>query len=207
MIPLVLSAQVYERTGRNLGLYAGANTSFVKANYSKDYLLTYSASGGITHMVHPGIYPKIGYHFSKMPSSFQNDRNDLMTDLHSIEGSVLIDKNLIKLANGVRVNGGCHYLSIGLILAPEYRYTFSEKNHTNKSFGEFSLLSGLSFTHIYKNMGRRNKSRTTQYDIFFRKGFTPFYIAESDGEKLSFRRFEVGLSIRKIHHQVSNFLR
>ena len=202
-------AQIYEKTGRNLGVYFGGNASFVASNASQTPLATYSASGGLIHMVSPGIYPKLGYHYGKMPSSIGNDRMELMSDLHSIEGSVLIDKRLLKLSKGVRVLGvgGCHYLSIGLILAPEYRYTFSRSGFRNDSFGEISLLSGLSFTHVYKSMSKRNKSRTTQYDVFFRQGFTPFYATDFGGEPVTFKRFEVGLSIRKIKHQVSNFLR
>lgn len=206
LVPSTYMAQIYERTGKNLGVYFGGNASFISSNLNKTPYVTYSASGGLIHMVSPGIYPKLGYHYGKMPSKAGNDRMELMSDLHSIDGSLLIDKSLIKLSKGVRVMGGCHYLSIGLIIAPEYRYTFSSSQFRNDSFGEISLLSGLSFTHMYKRMSKRNKSRTTQYDVFFRQGFTPFYTTEFGGEPVTFKRFEVGLSIRKIKHQVFNFL-
>ena len=206
LISLSANSQIYERTGKNWGVYAGANYSFINSNISKKHEQTYSTSIGLTRMLQNGIYPKIGYHYTEMPSVLRTESIDIMSKLHSAEVSILIDRNLFKLRKGVRVSGGCHYLAIGYILAPEYRYTFSNGTYKNNSSGEFSVLTGLSFTHIKKSMNKRNKSRTTQYDVFFRNGFTPFYSLETNGEELNFKRFEVGISIRKIRHGVYNFL-
>ena len=200
------NSQIYERTRQNFGLYAGANYSFINSNISKKHELTYSASIGFTRMIRKGIHPKLGYHYSEMPSAFRSGQSDIMSKLHSAEGSILINKHFFKFSKGARVRGGCHYLSVGLIMAPEYRYTFSNKTYRNKSPGEFSLLTGLSFTHIKKSMSKKSKSRTTHYDIFFRKGFTSFYSLETNDEQIKFKRFEVGISIRKIRHGVYSFL-
>jgi hypothetical protein len=201
-----INAQIYERTRKNIGVYVGSNMSFVSSDRITVNEMTYSVSGGLVHMILPGIYPKLGYHYMKMPAGLRNNSNIIMSDLHSIEGSVLFDKNLFKFSKGVRVIGSCHYLSIGLILAPEYRYTFSGRNQTNVSTGEVSILAGFSFTHIHKSMSRKNKSRTTQFDLFARKGLTPFYMLNLAGKDQKFTRFEIGISIRKIKHQVYNFL-
>jgi|SaaInl6LU_22_DNA_1037377.scaffolds.fasta_scaffold58173_1 hypothetical protein len=206
LISLSVNSQIYERTGKNWGVYAGANYSFINSNISKKHELTYSTSIGLTRMLQNGVYPKLGYHYSEMPSVFRIGSSDIMPKLHSAEASILIDRNLFKLRKGVRVRGGCHYLSIGYILAPEYRYTFSNKIHKNNSLGELSVLTGLSFTHVKKSMSKKNKSRTTQYDIFIRNGFSPFYSLETNEEELNFKRFEIGVSIRKIRHGVYNFL-
>jgi hypothetical protein len=206
VLPSIGLGQVYERTGKNLGLYLGAQGSLINSNVSDNNPLGYSFGGGLIHMASPGIYLKAGYHHANLPKEFMPRTGEASNQLHSAEGAILIDKRLLKLHKGRRIGNGCHYLSIGLILSPEYRYAFTDEALENRSSGEFSLLTGFSFTHIYKNMGYRNKSRTTQYDLFVRNGFTPYYQSDVTGNNVMLKRLEFGLSIRKIRHQVSNFL-
>ena len=77
------NSQIYERTRQNFGLYAGANYSFINSNISKKHELTYSASIGFTRMIRKGIYPKLGYHYSEMPSAFSSGQSGIISKLHS----------------------------------------------------------------------------------------------------------------------------
>lgn len=207
LLPLIAQAQIYVRTGENLGLYASGQVSAIKSTNGQSRNTSFSVNGGLIHMFHPGIYGKFGYQFSDMSNLTLMRDQQFSNGLHSLEGSVLFDKNLLKLVNGKLVGNSCHYLSLGLILAPEYRYhLFSQRNNLT-NVGEFSVLGGLSLCHIYKNRGARTQSRTIQYDLFCRYGVTPFLATENtNGQTESLKRVEFGIGIRYIRHKVYNFL-
>lgn len=206
-LPFITQAQIYLRTGENLGLYASGQVSAIKSTNGQSRNTSFSANGGLIHMFRPGIYGKFGYQYSDMSNLTLMRDQQFSNGLHSLEGSVLFDKNLLKLVNGKLVGNSCHYLSLGLILAPEYRYhLFSQRNNLT-NVGEFSVLGGLSLCHIYKNRGARNQSRTIQYDLFCRYGVTPFLETENiNGQTESLKRVEFGIGIRYIRHKVYNFL-
>jgi hypothetical protein len=167
-----------------------------------------SGSLGIVHMVSPGIYPSIGYTLNSSQQVFSRQGVSFpLQQSHTLDASVLFDKQILKLLNGRRVLGGCHYLSLGLILAPEYHYMFGNSNLKNSSYGEFATSIGLSFYHFQKSMRKKVKANTRQYDIFFRKGFTPILSVSDNGTETNYFRQEIGLRVRFIRHQVTNFLR
>jgi hypothetical protein len=197
--------QMYQRTGRNLGLTLGVQGSMLQG---KNDVTGFGGSVGLIHMIHPGIFIKSGYTYlkSNVPSG---SRPGLLppTEHQTIDASLLIDKRILKLSHGrpVATTYGCHYFSIGIIAAPEYHYDIHYRSSGNTTPHEFSGLVGLSFCHIYKNKGRSSMSRSTQYDIFYRHGFTPFFTSSTSGN--SFKRAEIGIQIRRIRHQVASSIR
>jgi len=106
-----------------------------------------------------------------------------------------------------RINGVCHYLSLGLILAPEYHYMFGTRENPNESFGEVGAQVGLSLYHFYSSASKKARGRTRQYDLFYRHGFTPIFSQTINGEKQNFYRQEIGIRVRLIRHQVYDFLK
>ncbi len=159
---------------------------------------------GLTHMLVPGIYPKIGYGYSTLSSGL--NRNSLSVyHAHNLETSLLFDKSLFKLVRGRFVRNACHYVSIGLIGAPEFRLQFSGNSATFNRY-EASGLLGLSFTHVAKNRGRAAMARTQQLDIFVRRGFTPTATLQYNEQMLTYRRLEVGVQLRFVFHQVNSFV-
>lgn len=206
-LPVITQAQIYVRTGENLGLYASGQVYAINSTKGQSGTPSFSANGGLIHMFHPGIYGKFGYQYSDLSNLTHLRDLQFSKGLHSLEGSVLFDKNLLKLVNGKLVRNSCHYMSLGLILAPEYRYhLFSQRNNLT-NMGEFSMLGGISLCHIYKNRGAAKQSRTIQYDLFYRYGVTPFLATENaNGQIESLKRAEIGIGIRFIHHKVYNFL-
>lgn len=200
--------QMYERTGKNLGLYFSAQPlSYLNTKGTNTATRNFNGSVGVVHMLRPGIYSSVGYTFSKTqtntsryPSAFP------MQSANGIDASLLFDKQLLKLVNGRRVHGSCHYLSIGLIIGPEYHYMFGNEQVKNESLGEFAGIIGLSFFHFRKSMSKRVKANTKQFDLFFRNGFTPLFTVNTmDGQQKYYRQ-EIGVRVRLIRHQVSNFL-
>ena len=124
---------------------------------------------------------------------------------HCIETSMLLDKRLFKMVNGRFVRNTCHYVSVGLIGAPEFRLQFS-KNREVFNRLEASGMLGLSFTHTTKNRGRSSMARSQQLDFFIKQGFTPTATLQIGNQSFDFRRFEVGAQLRFVFHQVNSFL-
>jgi hypothetical protein len=200
--------QIYERTGKNLGIYfAGQPISQLSEKPFKSGLNNLSGSLGIIHMLVPGIYPSIGYTFNRNENMTERDNSFIsIQNGHILDASLLFDKQLLKLVKGRRVLGGCHYLSLGLIAGPEYHYMLGTRAIPNESFGEIAGQFGLSFYHFQKSMGKRPRSKTRQYDVFYRRGFTPIFSTTQNGIQTNLYRQEIGIRVRLIRHQVSNFL-
>ncbi len=196
--------QMYHRTGKNLGFTLGVNTGSIA---STDVDQNISGSFGLIHMVVPGIFLKGGYTYTQRFFP-ENVRVSTLPEEkgHQLDASVLIDKRILKFVDGhaLSTSYGCHYFSLGLIAAPEYHYHLNSADRANLTPHEFTGLIGLSLCHIYKNKGRMSMGRTTQYDLFYRHGFTP-YFTSVNGDK--FKRFELGIQIRRIKHQVKNSIR
>jgi hypothetical protein len=202
--PLFGISQLHHRTGKNIGInLSGTMGTFDKSNLSSNLLS--GASVGVHHMSSPGIYPMIGYTFSKLNYLEQRSPLTNLGSTHTVDASLLIDKRLVKFSNGVRVSNACHYLAIGLILAPEFHY-FIDPLGNNPVPGEFTGLAGLSFTHKISR-GLRSFEHTRQFDIFVRKGLTPYYSTTFAGEKQDFKRLEFGIRWRYTHHQMSSSVR
>ncbi len=205
LLGLSAFGQMYQRTGKNIGLTFAAQGSFLQnTNDSKGL----GGSVGLIHMMKPGIYLKSGYSYTKHEQA-QNSRLGSPTpSIHqTVDASLLIDKRILKLSKGrpIATAYGCHYFSIGVIAAQEYHYDVYARSSNNTTPHELTGLIGFSFCHIYRSKGRQNMSKTTQFDLFYRHGWTPYYTHAATGE--AFKRAEFGLQIRRIRHQVTNLLR
>ena len=198
-------AQVYERTGKNLGVYVSSQPISHWKTKSSD-LLTQSVGGsiGFIHMVYPGIYPSIGYTFNQMLDS-RNALTVTKPQNHMLDASLIVNKRIAKLFK-TRIHNTCHYLSLGFIIAPEYHYLIWREDQPNNSRGEVSGQVGLSLYHYYSSLSKKAKSKTIQYDFFFRNGFTPILSTKINGIQQDYYRREFGVRIRFVKHQVYNFL-
>lgn len=199
--------QFYERTGKNFGMYFSAQPlSLIKQSEETFALTNINGSAGFVSMVSRGIYPTVGYTFSHQLNSGIRKTSFPLEQSHIVDASILFDKRLVKLMDK-RIKGVCHYLSLGLILAPEYHYMFGTREHPNESFGEVGGQIGLSLYHHYSSSSKRARSKTRQYDLFYRHGFTPIFAQTIDGVQQKFYRQEIGLRVRLIHHEVYDFLK
>ena len=213
-IVLILSqntsnAQIYERTGKNLGLYFSVQpiASFQEKTQALN-TTAFTAGTGIVHMLAPGLYPSLGYTFTAFEQAqvFGRMNEISLQHSHTLDAGFLVDKQIAKLYNG-RIRSMCHYFSLGFILGPEYHYMLGNREMKNESFGEIGGQIGLSIYHHSSTMNKRSKGKTRQYDVFYRKGFTPVFATSISGVKQEFYRQEIGIRVRLIRHQVYNFLK
>jgi len=201
------SVQFYERTGKNFGMYFSAQPlSVIKQSGDPFALTNVNGSAGFVSMVSRGIYPTLGYTYAHQLNAGIRNTSFPLAQSHMVDASILINKRLVKLMNK-RINGICHYVSLGLILAPEYHYMFGTREHPNESFGEVGGQIGLSLYHHYSSASKRARSKTRQYDLFYRQGFTPVFAQTIGGVQQKFYRQEIGIRVRLIHHEVYDFLK
>lgn len=200
LLTIVLSnsstAQFYERTKRNMGIYLTGST-FVSTDETKalDQLNSYTIGGGIHHMLIPGVFPYAGYRYTA-PSEFFNGRTTV-SSFHAIHAGVLLDKHLTKVQLK-KIGSLCHYHALGIILGPEYQYAIGQRG-----FGELSAQIGLSIYHHVSGGNKRTKGNTFQYDVFYRHGFTPIL---SYGSTKIYSQ-QIGLRMRYTKHKVFDFLK
>ena len=206
LIGMIGNAQYYERTGKNFGVYftgvplASTATSMKQLNAN-----TFTLGAGIMKMPIPGISLSAGYGYSSFRNYGSRVSNVPYVSAHSVVGSVLIDKRIAKLQHK-KVRGMCHYLSLGLLVGMDYTYMFGTRAIPNQSFGEVGGQVGLSFCHVYSGAGKRSRSQTNHYDVFYRQGFTPAIQSDFSGQDQSFYRCEIGVRVRLMRHQIYDFL-
>lgn len=203
----ICHSQFYERTNKNIGVYFSVEPlSSLKSKSDHFRLNAFSGSVGVIHKIVPGIYISGGY--TDILVSDENPRYLTLANknISVLDASLFLDKRIAKLMNQ-RINGRCHYLSLGFIGGPEYHYVLPLKSFSNDSFGEISGIAGLSLNHVVSSASKKSKSWSFQYDIYYRKGFTPLISFEQFENTTNLYRQEIGLRVRIIKHQVYDFLK
>lgn len=199
--------QFYERSGKNYGMYFSVQPlSVLKKSGDPSTFTNVNGSLGFVSIVSKGVYPSFGYTYSHQLNTSARNPSFSVRESHMVDASVLINKRLVTLMNK-RIHGVCHYVSLGLILAPEYHYMFGNREHQNESFGEVAGQIGLSLYHHYSSSSKRGRSKTRQLELFYRQGFTPIFTETINGTEQKYFRQEIGIRIRLIHHQVYDFLK
>ena len=111
-------SQIYERTGKNLGMYFSAQPlSNLKVKGTNSATRNFNGSAGIVHMLRPGIYSSVGYTFSKtLETSSRNPSVFPMQSAHGIDAALLFDKQLLKSSQIHSYKMvGCFILSIKVL--------------------------------------------------------------------------------------------
>ncbi|MFN5633821.1 MAG: hypothetical protein ACK49D_04045 [Flavobacteriia bacterium] len=207
LIEMIGNAQSYVRTGKNFGFFlGGAPIATTASNMKQLSTNTLSFSAGFMKMPIPGITFSAGYGYSQFKHASPTMRTFPYSSAHSVMGSILADKRIAKLQQK-KVRGMCHYLSLGLLVGVDYTYMFGSRLLPNESNGEIAGQVGLSFCHVYSGSGKRTRSQTNHFDVFYRQGFTPAITLTNTGEKLSYYRCELGIRVRLMRHQVYDFLK
>ncbi len=207
LIGMIGNAQYYERTGKNFGIYftgvplASTATSLKQLNAN-----TLTVGAGLMKMPIPGITLSAGYNYSSFKGFVTRGVTVPYASAHSVVGSLLFDKRIAKLQQK-KVRGMCHYLSLGLLVGMDYSYMFGTRALPNQSYGEVGGQVGLSFCHMYSGAGKRTRSQTNHYDVFYRQGFTPAIQSNFSGQLQSFYRCEIGVRVRLMRHQIYDFLK
>ncbi len=202
-------SQRFAYTGKawSLGISTQPISSFYQKN-DKLKINAFSSSVALSKKIYKGIYPTIGYTYSKSNEEVNSnprtlDVNSLnINDAHSINTGVLFQKHLM-VTQSRRISTGCFRQTLSLILAPEYNYMFTNGIRTNKSNGEVALKMGLCLFNSYSGTA----PKTILWDLYYRKGFTPIISYEDQYGKQQFYKDEIGIQLRIIFRQRYDFLK
>jgi hypothetical protein len=196
----VAFVQFYENTGSTFGTHLGIPIGIIKQN--ENQWSSVGISLAKSKKIFRGIYPNIGATFSQIKQeNVDRSASVLSSQNIMLNTSILIQKRLFysKGSNAF----SCFFKSVGVIFAPEFNYKIpiSISDKSNLAKGEFALLIGMDVYNGSKNPRRKHFI----WDIYLRKGLTPFYSIEESGNKHAFYRTEVGLQLRILHHKMYRF--
>ena len=204
-----IKAQRFAYTGNawSFGSSIQPLTSFYQKN-SNSKLNAFSGSFSISKKIFRGIYPTIGYSYTKSNETIDLNTRVLdvnalnISDAHSINSGVLIQKHLM-VTQSRKISSGCFRQTLSLILAPEYNYMFTNGSRTNMSKGEFAIKMGVCLFNSYSGTA----PKTILWDFYFRKGFTPILTYNDQYGKQQFYKDEIGIQLRFIFRQRYDFLK
>ena len=206
---LKVQSQRYAYTGKawSVGGSIQPLTSFYQKS-DKLKLNAFSGSIAFSKKIYKGIYPTIGYTFTKTNEGLNSSNRVLNNNTlnfnegHSINSGILIQKHLL-VTQSRKISTGCFCQTLSLILAPEYNYMFTNGTRINKSSGEFALKAGVSLFNSYSG----TTSKNIIWDLYYRKGFTPIVSYDDQFGKQQFYKDEIGIQLRIIFRQRYDFLK
>ena len=199
-----LHAQYYDYTGKVRGLSIATSPIVSlhekKATPQLNYYTTFLA---YSQMLVPGVFPSLGYTYQRAYTT-SNEYNRFTPEIpfndgHQLNLSIEFRKCVLSKTYKVTSVMGCFFKRMGILLAPEYNYLYSQQLK-NTSHGEFALKTGLYF---YQGSTKINISKNIIYAVYYRKGFTPL-ITSSDGNN-SFYRDEIGVSVCILFRELYRF--
>ncbi len=173
----------------------------------KTNLNAFSGSFEIGKKLFTGIYPTIGYTYTKsngdtMIDARTFDRNKLyFTNAHSINAGVLIQKHLFTIQSR-RVAGGCFVQSLSFFVMPEYNFMFVDGPRVNKSKGEFALKTGICLVNTHSAA----IAKSFLWGVYYRKGFSPILSYKDEFGEQNLYKNEIGIQLRILFRQRYNFL-
>ena len=212
---LILSAhlkfhsQRYAYTGKAWSFSSSIQplTTFYQKS-EKHKFNAFSGSIAFSKKIYKGIYPTIGYTFTKTNEEFNSSNRVLnnnalnFNEAHSINSGILIQKHLL-VTQSRKISTGCFCQTMSLIIAPEYNYMFINGVRSNKSKGEFALKMGVCLFNSYSG----NAPKSILWDLYYRKGFTPIVAYDDVNGKQQFYKDEIGIQLRIIFRQRYDFFK
>ncbi len=204
-----VQSQRYSYTGKAWSISGSIQplTTF-RQKIVKNQLNAMSGSINVSKKIYKGIYPTIGYTFTKTNQEVNSNSRILnnnalnFNEAHSFNSGILIQKHLL-VTQSKRISTGCFRQTMSLILAPEYNYMFTNGNRINKSNGEFALKMGFCLFNSYSGTAPRN----IIWDVYYRKGYTPIVSYDDQYGKQQFYKDEIGIQLRVIFRQRYDFLK
>lgn len=199
-LPFLVNGQVYERTGKSLGVVIhGATFTSINAEDNR-YDLDPHYEFGVTavRMYKPGLFYTAGYSRT-LTNNIENRPLNLNGNYFHI--GLGFDKFLFDL-NTQRIGSICIFHKLGLIGSLNYGRYYNDLGQ-NDSFGEINVKLGVSYYTHYKSMSKKSKGKTIHWELLYYNGITPFYSLENQ----SIRRHGLTLNVRFMKHEVTDFLK
>lgn len=182
LVPKCLSAQMYMRTKKNIGIFSNYNFPLINPMNNQ------SVSIGITKQFGAYVLPEFGYrmNFNDNDREITNFTNNSL-----LFGAVNFRKRLF-LINKRRVGSCCQAELVEILCAPEYFFKFWDKTQQNSS----NIRVGIGIYHVQSGYSKRSKSWTLKLEGYYRMPIS----------NESFIKNEIGIQLRILRHQIYDFL-
>jgi hypothetical protein len=176
-----LFGQVYQRTGKNIGISGG-----ISKDLSHDQTIFHV---GVHSHISKYFIPEISYRNS---TQYQLRRIEIFgSNQHFISPGVQIRTRFLSTP-GRRVRGICTKEFINFALTPEYNISLSQPIEN-----VFSLRVGLSIYQVKSGMNKSRKAWSFKAEPYYRHGFNNQGIINK----------EIGFTLRVTRFEVYNFLK
>jgi len=176
LLNFISFSQIYNRTGKNIGLSIGASSS-VACDQSNFHF-------GLQSHVSKYLIPEVGYRITKQYSSSRIE--NLGEYQNFITPGVQIRTRFLSTP-GRRVRGICTKEFFDLALTPEFNISLSQPIEN-----VFSLRVGLCIYQMKSGMSKSRRAWSYKVEPYYRHGFSNQGIINKElGFSLKITRFEV----------------
>ncbi len=180
-LSLTANGQLYQRSGRNMGIQAGfdytsSHTSkkgFLPGETGSAFRIGYMRTFG--DFIYPGII--FNYRMNNILLSSDSLGNKSITSVKtpSIQIPVLIQIPFVSIPLGKSKKRECTYLNTNFRIGPEFSYNLKSKSTANfLSSHEFALQTAFGFNVSKSGGTHRRMAWDVQWHIVWRKSFNDF---------------------------------
>lgn len=210
---LQLSAQLYERSGRNMGLNIGFD--YTSLHTSKKGFLPgetgYGFRVGYMRTLGDFIYPGIIFNYRMNNMIYNTDTNGVeyttSVKTPSIQIPVLIQIPFVSIPLGKSKKRECTYLNTNFRIGPEFSYNFKSKSTVPfTSYNEWALQTAFGFSVSKSGGTHRRQAWDVQWHLVWRKSFNEMGRLENIAGSTKMFNNYVGLQITIIRYATSSFL-
>jgi hypothetical protein len=206
-------AQHYERSKKNLGIFAAYNfiddTRAPKSNVrvAPGSALTFGLCHELKQVLYPGIFYSQYKSYYPLPGL-----DETMTQSYTIHeaGAELVLKLDLFSIDNRKKKGYCFGRMINLNLGLDYIYPIQTTLELPqyRLNPEAGMKGGLGMYSVWGGSAKSHMAWTIHWETWYRRGYTPFLNAASfnpDGSDQPFKRGSFGVTLRVMYHKTYKF--
>lgn len=207
--------QLYERSGRNMGLLAGYDYTathtfkkgFLPGETGTAFRIGYMRTFG--ELIYPGLIFNYRINTSFISEDSAGVKSTAQVKTPSLQIPLLFQIPFISVPLGKSKKRECSYLNTNFRIGPEYSFNFKSKSNISLPFtsrNEFALQAAFGF-NISKSGGtHRRQAWDVQWHFVWRKSFNHFVTLNGVAGNTNFYNQYIGLTVTVIRYATSSFL-
>jgi hypothetical protein len=206
-------AQLYERSGRNMGInvgydYTSTSTSkkgFLPGQTGSAFRIGYMRTFG--ELIYTGVI--FNYRMNNFVYSTDSLGNDFTAAVRtpSLQIPLLIQIPFLSIPLGKSKKKECTYLNTNFRIGPEFSYNLKSKSDFPvTSNNEWALQTAFGFNVSKSGGTHRRQAWDVQWHIVWRKGFNQMALHETIASSTKLYNNYIGLTLTVIRYATSSFL-
>lgn len=208
-----VEAQLYQRSGRNMGLQAGydytsthtSKKGFLPGQTGSAFRLGYMRTFG--DLVYTGLI--FNYRINQAAVSTDSLGNIYTSEVKtpSLQVPLLIQIPFVSIPLGKSKKRECSYLNTNFRVGPEFSYNFKSNSSLNFiSNHEWALQTAFGFNVSKSGGTHRRMAWDVQWHFVWRKAFNSFGSQEGFAGSTPYYNNYLGLTVTVIRYATTSFL-